>query len=124
MKMGLLACTALSALLSVAQAAPKPGSASEPLRLIGPQMDTATAGGGIISVWITSAAAGFQLFQPSQFRWNPFSQSGQTGANIQLGVKISGLLVSGSFDSSKQIVIPSTGGTIYIGETIFEGKMQ
>lgn len=122
MKMGLLACTTLSALVSVAQAAQEPGGTAEPLRLTGPQMDIATAGGGTIGVWITSAAAGLQ---PDQFiRWKPISQSGQSGANIQLVVKISGLPVKGSFDSSMQTVIPSTEGTINIGDVIIEGERQ
>lgn len=114
MKLGLLACGALSALVSIAQAAPPdPENASGPMRLTGPQMDIATAG-GVTNIWIASAAAADEL--------NARFGQRQLNGNIQLVISINGLPENGSFKSSKEIVVPSGGGTATVGETIFEGQ--
>lgn len=115
MKMGLLVCTALTAFVSIAQAAPESQSASGPLRLTAPQMDIATAG-GTTNAWITSAAAGSQLIELNRFL--------PTGDNIQIVFKINGLPVGGSFDTAT-IALPSfSGGSVSVGQTFFEGQLQ
>lgn len=115
MKMGLLVCTTLSVFVSIAQAAPEPQDTSGPLRLTAPQMDIATAG-SMTNPWITSAAIGSQLTQ--------LNRAHQTGANIQLMVRINGLPAGGSFDSSKIVLPSSSGASISVGQTVFEGEMQ
>lgn len=123
MKMGLLACISLSALISVAQAAPESGSASGPLRLSAPQMDTATA--GIASVWINNAARGLLLGGS-----NGFSTPGYAGiccgpnANIQLVFKISGLPSQSPGNSQGVIISSQDGVTISSGTTIIGRNIQ
>lgn len=122
MNMGLLTCISLSALISVAQAAPEPGSASGPLRLTAPQMDTATA--GIASVWINSATSGL--------RWGSsgFSLPNNAGiccgpnANIQLVFQITGLPSQSSGNSQGVIISSQEGVTISPGATIIGRNIQ
>lgn len=117
MKTTLLTCTLLSTVMSLAQAAQGPESASGPLRLTAPQMDIATAGSTL--VWIRSAGehSAFTLDELNRFR--------QSGDNIQLVVKISGLSTADSFKNAHKVVIPSSpGGSVSIGQTFFEGDMQ
>ncbi|MCO6441266.1 MAG: hypothetical protein J5I81_09300 [Nitrococcus mobilis] len=117
MKMGLFACTALGALVCVAQAAPEPGNTSGPLRLTAPQLDIATAGS--VNVWISSAGAGAQLTQLDEF-----GLTGTNNSNIQLVISVSGLR-EGSLAGAKKIIIPSSpGGSVSIGQTIFVGEPQ
>ena len=132
MNVDLLACITLSALVSVAQAAPESGAASGPLRLTAPQMDTVTA--GTASTWIASAASGLQLSGLNGFNhttnMNP-SPNYYAGiccspdANIQLVFKISGNdLLSRSLGSSGVIISSPEGVTISSSETIFERNIQ
>ena len=121
MKTTLLTCTLLSTVISVAQAAQGPESASGPLQLTAPQMDIATAGSTL--VWIRSAAEHAALAEANRIRQSRDNM--QSGDNIQLVIKISGLSTTDSFKNANKFVIPSSpGGSVSIGQTVFEGEMQ
>lgn len=131
MNVGLLTSIILSALVSVAQAAPESTGASGPLLLTAPQMDAATA--GMAGVWITSAASGIELSGSKGF--GHAASIGTvpdyagiccgSNANIQLVFKISGLSSSHSSDSSNGVIMSSPEGTtMSSGETIFKRNIQ